>query len=77
MQGNRMPYIGKHAFNPIARHRIMLGLNQQDAADAIGVSRVMLNRWEAGKAKPSADNLVKLAKFYNCPIEDLLIREEA
>lgn len=72
MQGTRMPYITKHAWNPIARHRIILGLNQQEAADALGVSRVIVARWEAGKSKPSADNLVKLSKLYGCTIEDLL-----
>ena len=36
----------------IVRRRTALGLTQQQLADAVGVHRVTLVRWEAGRAVP-------------------------
>jgi HTH-type transcriptional regulator/antitoxin MqsA len=36
----------------IARRRTALGLTQQQLADAVGVHRITVTRWEAGRAIP-------------------------
>lgn len=46
--------------------RLIAGLTQAEAAKAAGVSRTALSRWEAGKASPTAETLVKLAAIYKC-----------
>ena len=38
----------------ITERRTALGLTQQQFADAIGVHRVTVVKWEAGRARPSA-----------------------
>ena len=58
--------------NSLADRRVKLGLTQEEAARRIGVHRVLLAKWEGGKNKPSADNLVKLAKTYGTTIDELL-----
>ena len=52
--------------------RVKRGMSQAQAAAAIGVSYVTLSKWENGRAKPSADSLIKLARAYACTVDDLL-----
>lgn len=75
MDKRHMPKVSTYSWGPISKRRILKGLTQQTAAKLIGVSYVAYNRWESGKAKPSAENLVKLAKLYDCTIDELLEEE--
>ncbi|MEU7649883.1 helix-turn-helix transcriptional regulator [Streptomyces huasconensis] len=43
--------------------RVTAGLTQAEVADAIGVKRVAVARWEAGVAKPHRGNRLKYAHF--------------
>ena len=45
---------------------------QHKVARHIGVNRATISKWESGKMLPSTDNLIKLASFYNCSIDELL-----
>lgn len=48
-------------------------LTQQHVADALGISRVAVSKWESGDTKDlKRDNLVGLSKFFNVSLEQLL-----
>lgn len=48
---------------------------QADVAQALGVDISAVSKWEAGANKPTADNLIKLAKLFKCSIDSLLKEE--
>ncbi len=52
--------------------RLAWGLNVQDAADRLGVDRQTLASWESGASRPTAEQLVRLARAYRLAVEDLL-----
>lgn len=52
-----------------ARHNKM---SQQKLADEIGVSVDSVRRWEKNIYSISAENLVKLCKFFNVSADELL-----
>lgn len=43
-----------------------------DVAQAVGVTVPCVSSWEAGRFYPSADNLVKIASFLDCSVDDIL-----
>lgn len=47
-----------------------------DVMEHMGVSDAAVYQWETNVYKPKADKLVKLAKFYGCSVDDLLMDEE-
>lgn len=47
-------------------------MTQNALASQLGVSDKAISKWEMGEAKPSTENLRKLAKTFNVSIEDLL-----
>ena len=47
-------------------------MTQEFAAEAIGVSRQAVSKWESGASDPSTSNLLALAKLYGVPAEELL-----
>ncbi len=57
-------------------HRTDCKMTQEFVAEAIGVSRQAVSKWESGASDPSTSNLLALAKLYGVPAEDLL-REAA
>ena len=59
--------------NNIKGHRKMLKLRQEDLAEDLGVSRQTINAIETGKYNPSLPLAFKLAKIFNCKIEDLFV----
>ena len=48
------------------------GLTQRELAEALGVSRQAVSKWETGTADPSTSNLLALAKLFGVPAEELL-----
>lgn len=44
--------------------RQVKNLRQCDAAEALGVSAITVNRWETGKTEPIASQLASLSKLY-------------
>lgn len=46
--------------------------SQQSLADAIGVTRVTVAKWETGKAELKAENIVKIAEYYHVSTDALL-----
>ena len=51
--------------------RQRLGMQQQDLAEAIGVSRQTLSLIEAGETVPSTQIALALARELRCRVEDL------
>ena len=56
----------------IKYHRTRCKMTQEFVAEAIGVSRQAVSKWESGAADPSTSNLLALAKLYGVSPEELL-----
>ena len=56
----------------IKAHRMRCQMTQEFVAEALGVSRQAVSRWETGTADPSTSNLIALAKLFGVPAEELL-----
>ena len=48
------------------------GITQAQVAEAIGVSRQAVSKWESGTASPSLDNLKSLSSLYGVPVDNLI-----
>jgi putative transcriptional regulator len=62
--------------NNIAKLRSKLKLSQQELADAIGVSRKTVSTVETGRFTPSVVIALKMAKFFEVPVEKVFELEE-
>jgi putative transcriptional regulator len=49
--------------------------NQQDLADALGVSRQSVNAIETGKYDPSLPLAFRIADVFSMPIEQIFLRD--
>ena len=47
-------------------------MTQDDVAEAVGVSRVAVLKWEKGRCVPNGKYLVKLASLFDCSADDIL-----
>lgn len=52
-------------------------ITQAQLADALGVSRQTINALEAGKYIPSTLLALKMARYFNKPVEELFYLTEA
>jgi len=52
--------------------RAAAGYTQEYVAEALGVSRQAVSKWENGTSEPSTANLMALAKLYGVPVDELL-----
>ncbi|MEG1482869.1 MAG: helix-turn-helix transcriptional regulator [Cetobacterium sp.] len=50
-------------------------LTQQDVSDGTGIARSTLSFYESGSSEPDLYNLIKLATFYQCSIDELVYKE--
>lgn len=55
--------------------RVSKNLTQEDVAGEIGVSRSTVAMWETENSLPRAETLIKLAKLFDCSVDDLLTTE--
>lgn len=55
--------------NRLRRER---GLSQEDLADAVGVTRQAVQKWESGASRPDMDNLVTLARYFGVTLDELV-----
>ena len=53
-------------------HRTKNKMTQEFVAEAIGVSRQSVSKWEQGISDPSTSNLFALAKLFGVTVEELL-----
>ena len=56
----------------LKEHRMGCSMTQEFVAEALGVSRQAVSKWENGTADPSTSNLLKLAKLYGVTPEALI-----
>ena len=56
----------------LKEHRTRCSMTQEFVAEAMGVTRQAVSKWENGTAEPSTSNLLKLAKLYGITPEELI-----
>ena len=56
--------------------RTSRGFTQEYVAEALGVSRQAVSKWENGTSDPSTANLMALAKLYGLSVDELLKQAE-
>ena len=56
----------------IKRHRMECKMTQEFVADALGVSRQAVSKWESGASDPSTSNLSAPAKLFGTTAEEIL-----
>lgn len=56
----------------LKQHREDCKMTQEFVAEAIGVSRQAVSKWENGTSDPSTSNLIALAKLFHISANDLL-----
>lgn len=56
--------------NVLINRRLLLGMNQTQLAEKMGVKRQVVNRWEKGHVVPNSINLIKACKVLGLNIYD-------
>ena len=56
----------------LKKFREQAGLKQVEVARKLGLSNSTISMWETGDALPRAELLPKIAKLYNCSVDELL-----
>lgn len=59
----------------IKEQRIAHGLSQETLAEAMGVSRQAVTKWEADQSVPSSEKLILLAKLFHISLDTLIGNE--
>lgn len=52
-------------------------MSQNDLAEAIGVTRKTINTIEVGRFVPSTIIALKIARYFNAPVEEIFSLKEA
>lgn len=60
--------LGETIYNLRTRHR----MSQEDLADALGVSRQSVSKWENGNSVPELDKLVKICNLFSISLDELV-----
>ena len=56
----------------LIKYRKNKGLSQKEAAEAADISRTLLSAYEVGRAKPTKENLEKLAEIYGTDVDAIM-----
>ncbi len=67
------PLPNKSTLSPIKRMREAYRLTQKQLADLIGCAQKDISRYETGTRNPGAETIEKLARVFNCTMEELTI----
>lgn len=59
----------------IKAKRLALGISQENLAKQLGVKRITVTQWEAGRNTPKTKMLQEIAKALKCSTDDLLKQE--
>ena len=63
--------------NMIRVERAILDITQQELAVSVGVSRQTINSIESGKYVPSTILALKIARYFNKPVEHIFSLEDS
>ena len=74
--GGNPPEQAKSLGETLKSHRTSRGFTQGYVAEALGVSRQAVSKWENGASDPSTANLMALAKLYGLSVDELLKQAE-
>ena len=66
------PQICQSLAEALKAQRTAHSMTQEQVAEAVGVSRQAVSKWENGTAEPSTSNLLALAKLYGVDLNELL-----
>ncbi len=47
------------------------GYSQEELAEKLDVSRQAVSKWERGESSPDTNNLIRIAKLYDIPVDEL------
>lgn len=67
---------GNNLSKNLSQLRKITGLSQEKAAEAVGVTRQALAKWESGETTPDVLYSDKLAELYGVSLDDLLHYEQ-
>ena len=62
--------------NNLEELRKQKGINQEDLADTLKVSRQTISSLENGRYNPSIILTIKIARYFEKPVEEIFIYEE-
>ena len=62
--------------NTVRVERAILDITQQDLATAVGVSRQTINSIESGKYVPSTVLALKIARYFEKPVDSIFSLDE-
>ena len=48
------------------------GMNQEELAEQLGVSRQSVSKWESNNSYPETDKIVQICNIFNCSMDDLI-----
>ena len=60
----------------LRKHRIRLGLTQQQVAEKINVDRSTYSYYELGRTTPSIETLYELTKLFGVSADELIKKDE-
>ena len=60
----------------ILKLRTEKGMSQEMLAEALGVSRPSVSKWESGRGYPNIESLKEISKFFSVSIDELLSGEK-
>ena len=63
--------------NTIRIQRAIKEITQEQLAEALGVARITINAVELKKYAPSALLAMRMARFFNVPMEELFLLEDS
>lgn len=58
--------------NTFARLRKEHGYTQESLAEALGLSRQAISKWESGQSFPETEKLIRLSELYGCTLDELV-----
>lgn len=64
--------VAKSLGEALKENRMRCQMTQEFVAEALGVSRQSVSKWENGSSDPNTSNLIALAKLYGISAEHLL-----
>lgn len=58
----------------IRRQREKSNMTQKEVSERLNISRAVISQYESGTKNPSVENLIALADFFNCSLDELCER---